>query len=46
MTVVGLVLANDDEVEVLFEVGEGGDVWFVGMFGVLEGRMEDGGVAR
>lgn len=41
VAVVGLVLADDDQVDVLFEVGERGDVWFIGVFGVLERRMED-----
>lgn len=46
VAVVGFVLADDYEVDGLFEVGEGGDVWFVGVFGVLEGRVEDGAAAR
>jgi len=42
VAVVGFVLADDDQVDVLFEVCEGGDVWFVGVLGVLEARVEDG----
>ena len=41
VAVVGFVLADDDQVDGLFEVGEGGDVWCVGVFGVLEGWVKD-----
>lgn len=45
MAVVGLVLADDDQVHILLEVGEGVDMWFIDVFGVLEAGMEDGAVA-
>lgn len=41
MTVIGLVLTDDNEIDVLFEVDERSDVWLVGMLGVLEAGMQD-----
>ena len=41
VAVVGFVLAYYYQVDRLFEICEGGDVWFVGVFGVLEGWVDD-----
>lgn len=46
VTVIGLVLTDDNEINVLLEVGQRGDVWLVRMFGILEARMQDRAVAR
>lgn len=45
VAVVGFVLADDDQVEGLIEVGEGGDLRRVDVLGVLEGGVEDGAAA-
>lgn len=45
VAVVWFVLADDYQVEVLVEVGEGGDLWCVDVFCRLEGGVEDGAAA-